>query len=174
MTAPPLIVAEYPTPFGSLVVIATPEDGVVRASGFDSVGAVAATLPSALAARSWTVGLLPHVGTAVSAWLAGDGSALTDVHARQDGSPFFQRAWAAMREIPAGQSMSYAELAEAAGNPRAARAAGTACARNALAPFVPCHRVVRSGGALGNYGYGLAAKAAMLVLEGERPAAVSA
>ena len=76
-----------------------------------------------------------------------------------------QAVWAEMREIPAGEVATYGELAELAGRPRAARAVGTVCARNALAPFVPCHRVVASHG-LGNYGYGIGVKKQMLELEG--------
>jgi methylated-DNA-[protein]-cysteine S-methyltransferase len=63
-----------------------------------------------------------------------------------------------MRQIPPGETWSYAELAAKAGRPQAVRAAGQACARNLVAPFVPCHRVVRSGGSLGGYYYGLAVK----------------
>ena len=65
-----------------------------------------------------------------------------------------------MREIPPGETITYAELAERAGNPRAVRAAGSACARNLIAPIVPCHRVVRSGESrnLGGYYYGLSTK----------------
>ena len=71
-----------------------------------------------------------------------------------------------MRKIPVGKTMSYAEIAKRAGSPDAVRAAGSACARNLIAPIVPCHRVVKSGGALGNYGYGLESKEWLLRHEG--------
>jgi methylated-DNA-[protein]-cysteine S-methyltransferase len=58
-----------------------------------------------------------------------------------------------MRRIPGGETVTYAELAAMAGNPKAARAAGHACATNSIAPFVPCHRVVPASG-IGNYGFG--------------------
>jgi len=90
------------------------------------------------------------------------------VAAEQDGGPFFQDVWRAMRDIPAGTTISYAQLAARAGRPRAIRAAGTACASNLLAPFVPCHRVLRSDGAIGGYAYGLAVKDALLAHEGPR------
>ncbi|MBN2176550.1 MAG: methylated-DNA--[protein]-cysteine S-methyltransferase [Demequinaceae bacterium] len=64
-----------------------------------------------------------------------------------------QRVWLAMRGIPAGEVVTYGELAVLAGNPRAARAAGHACARNVVGIFVPCHRVVSTTG-LGGYGLG--------------------
>ncbi len=70
-----------------------------------------------------------------------------------------------MRSIPPGQTWSYARLAAEAGRPTAVRAAGSACARNLVAPFVPCHRVVRSDGSLGGYAYGLDIKRALLAHE---------
>jgi methylated-DNA-[protein]-cysteine S-methyltransferase len=110
---------------------------------------------------------VPAVSRAIAAWLEGDGSLLGSVPVHQDGGPFHQAAWEALRQVPSGTAVSYQELAELAGSPRAMRAAGQACARNALAPFVPCHRVVKSGGELGHYGFGGPdAKAAMLALEG--------
>ena len=68
-------------------------------------------------------------------------------------------------EIGYGETLSYGELAAAAGNPRAARAAGSAMAANPISIVVPCHRVVRSGGDIGNYGGGIDAKKFLLALE---------
>jgi methylated-DNA-[protein]-cysteine S-methyltransferase len=70
-----------------------------------------------------------------------------------------------LREIPYGRTESYAAVARAAGNPAAVRAAGSACARNPLPVVVPCHRVVRSDGTIGQYGGGPAMKAALLQME---------
>jgi methylated-DNA-[protein]-cysteine S-methyltransferase len=72
----------------------------------------------------------------------------------------------AIYRIPYGQTRSYSELARSAGNERAVRAAGTACGSNPVPILVPCHRVLRSGGALGNYGGGVPMKEALLKLEG--------
>jgi len=72
----------------------------------------------------------------------------------------------AIHRIPFGETRSYAELARSAGNERAVRAAGTACGTNPIPIVVPCHRVLRSGGALGNYGGGVPMKEALLKLEG--------
>jgi methylated-DNA-[protein]-cysteine S-methyltransferase len=72
----------------------------------------------------------------------------------------------AISRIPYGQTRSYAEVARVAGNERAVRAAGTACGSNPIPIVVPCHRVLRSGGALGGYGGGLPMKEALLRLEG--------
>ena len=77
-----------------------------------------------------------------------------------------QRAWLEMRGVHAGETDTYAGLAERAGIPRAIRAAGQACAKNKVAPFVPCHRILRTGGGLGGYAYGIPVKEALLVHEG--------
>jgi len=79
---------------------------------------------------------------------------------------FRLRVQRAIARIPYGQTRSYTEIAAKAGNERAVRAAGTACGRNPIPVVVPCHRVLRSGGALGGYGGGLPMKRALLELEG--------
>jgi methylated-DNA-[protein]-cysteine S-methyltransferase len=82
-------------------------------------------------------------------------------------SPGFRsRALHAVARIPYGKTKTYAEVAKAAGNSRAFRAAGTACGRNPVPLIVPCHRVVQSGGGIGNYGGGPEMKRALLDLEG--------
>jgi methylated-DNA-[protein]-cysteine S-methyltransferase len=103
----------------------------------------------------------------VSDYFDGDLAALDALPARQPGSPGRQRLWELMRAVPAGQAISYTELAERAGLPRtAARAAGAACAANLIAPVVPCHRVLRTDGSLGGYYYGLPRKQWLLRHEG--------
>jgi methylated-DNA-[protein]-cysteine S-methyltransferase len=79
---------------------------------------------------------------------------------------FRRRVLRAIGRIPYGQTRSYMEVAASAGNERAVRAAGTACGSNPIPIVVPCHRVLRSGGALGGYGGGLPMKRALLELEG--------
>jgi methylated-DNA-[protein]-cysteine S-methyltransferase len=73
--------------------------------------------------------------------------------------------------VPRGQIVTYGALAERAGNPRAFRAAATACARNPIPIVVPCHRVLPGSGGIGNYGGGVARKRALLELEGSLPTA---
>jgi methylated-DNA-[protein]-cysteine S-methyltransferase len=77
-----------------------------------------------------------------------------------------QRVLRAIDRIPYGQTRSYTEMARKAGNERAVRAAGSACGSNPIPLVVPCHRVLRTGGALGGYGGGLPMKQALLELEG--------
>lgn len=168
----PLLAKEYKTPFGELAVLMTPEDAVVRASGFRSLGDMALRVASPLIARGWERADMPLIDDVIERWLDGDGDALREVAVNQSGGPFFHEVWETMREVPSGETVSYRELAEAAGRPRAMRAAGTACARNNIAPFIPCHRVVKSGGALGSYGFGgVEMKAAMIALEHRQTAA---
>ena len=82
------------------------------------------------------------------------------------GTPFQQQVWRELRRVPWGEAISYGELAARIGNPKASRAVGSANGKNPLAPVVPCHRVIQSGGALGGYGGGLEMKRRLLALEG--------
>lgn len=73
--------------------------------------------------------------------------------------------WAALRGIPAGEVLTYTAFAERSGSPGAVRAAASICARNAPALFVPCHRVIRTGGGLGGFAWGLEVKERLLARE---------
>lgn len=81
------------------------------------------------------------------------------------GTAFQQRVWEALMKIPRGQTLSYAQLAQSLGQPRAARAVARACAQNRLAVIVPCHRIIRGDGSLGGYRWGLPRKQALLTAE---------
>lgn len=83
------------------------------------------------------------------------------------GTAFQQQVWDALRRIPAGHTMSYAEIAAAIGRPSAVRAVAQACASNALAVAIPCHRVVRSDGNLSGYRWGVERKRVLLSRERE-------
>lgn len=82
------------------------------------------------------------------------------------GTAFQRQVWHALQGIPAGETISYGELAVRVGNPRAVRAVAQACAANGLAVAIPCHRVVRGDGQLGGYRWGLGRKTALLTREG--------
>jgi AraC family transcriptional regulator of adaptative response/methylated-DNA-[protein]-cysteine methyltransferase len=84
------------------------------------------------------------------------------------GTAFQQRVWQALREIPAGATVSYAELAARVGLPTGARAIAGACAANPIAVAIPCHRVVRNDGAISGYRWGVERKHALLEREGAK------
>lgn len=81
------------------------------------------------------------------------------------GTAFQEAIWQALRAIPLGETRSYAELATAVGNPKAVRAAGTACGANPVSIIVPCHRAQRTDGTLGGYAYGIDRKVALRTRE---------
>lgn len=81
------------------------------------------------------------------------------------GTAFQHRVWQALRDIPPGSTVSYSELAERLGMPKAVRAVANACARNVIAVAIPCHRVVRRNGDLSGYRWGVARKDALLAKE---------
>ena len=81
------------------------------------------------------------------------------------GTPFQQKVWSALLEIPFGETRTYAQVARAVGVPAAVRAVGAANAANPVAIIVPCHRVVSTGGKLGGYAGGLEMKKRLLALE---------
>jgi methylated-DNA-[protein]-cysteine S-methyltransferase len=142
------------TPTGSLAVLAT--DGVVVAAGFGTVEQMAERVGDGVAVTQRSD--LGSISRALAAYFVGDLAAMDDIPVEQPGGDFFQAAWKVMREVPAGETITYTELAERVGRPRAVRAAGSACARNRIAPFIPCHRILRADGQVGGYYYGLAAK----------------
>lgn len=84
---------------------------------------------------------------------------------RLHGTPFQEKVWAALREIPYGETRSYKDIAEAIGQPKAFRAVGTANHANPILIAIPCHRVIGSNGSLVGYGGGLDMKKALLALE---------
>lgn len=155
------------TPWGNIVA-------VVRASDETILGAAFGQLPDLVAkAGDQLIDLpikstrrIPFLADSVNNWIDGDPHAFVDLNVEQAGGEFFQKAWSSLRSIPLGEVVTYAELAAMAGSPKAVRAAGSACANNLIAPFIPCHRVVKSGGAIGNYGFGSELKYELLVHEG--------
>lgn len=89
-----------------------------------------------------------------------------DLDWRLSNPGFYRRVLRAAAKVPFGEVITYRDAAGRAGNPRAFRAAGTACGHNPIPVIVPCHRVVQSGGGIGNYGGGPEMKKALLELEG--------
>jgi methylated-DNA-[protein]-cysteine S-methyltransferase len=109
---------------------------------------------------------LGAVTRAVAAYHRGELTAIDAIEVRQRSGEFLMHAWEVLRKIPAGDPVTYTEYAAVSGRPDATRAAANACARNAAALFVPCHRVLRIGGALGGFRWGLPVKRWLLDHEG--------
>ena len=84
------------------------------------------------------------------------------------GTPFQTKVWNAMRKIPYGETRSYKWLAQKAGSPQKARAAGQACGSNPLPILIPCHRVIKTDGSLGGFGGGLHIKRRLLRIESKK------
>jgi methylated-DNA-[protein]-cysteine S-methyltransferase len=109
-------------------------------------------------------GVLADTAAQLAAYFRGELTTF-DVPLAPRGTPFQQRVWAALQEIPYGETTSYGSLAAEIGQPTASRAVGLANGRNPISIIVPCHRVVGSSGKLVGYGGGLERKQALLALE---------
>lgn len=96
--------------------------------------------------------------SAIAAYFEGDLHAIDSLPTATEGTPFQKRVWQALRDIPAGQTVSYGELARLIGNPTALRAVGLANGANPIGIVVPCHRVIGADGSLTGYGGGLERK----------------
>lgn len=150
------------TPDGPFTLLVD-EAGRVLASGWsDDENAVIARLRPA--ERPLEFGRCDETaaGHAVEAYYAGDIGAIDAVDVVQYGTHLQRTGWAVLRRIPPGRPLTYAEFAAEIGAPTAVRAAAAICARNAPALFVPCHRVLRTGGALGGFAWGLEVKRSLL------------
>lgn len=164
----PLETATVDTPAGTFWLAA--RDGALVAAGFvDS----APRLLARLEARFGPVEPLEAddpagASSALRRFLAGELAALDAVPVDLGGTPFQRDVWRALREIPAGSTITYAELARRVGRPRAARAVGAANGANPVSVVVPCHRVVGKDGLRG-YAGGVARKEWLLAHEGTTP-----
>lgn len=158
MTPPPARSASVGTPCGPFTVVVA-SDGAVLASGWTADVADLLPLVHRTLRPAWTApaGQLP-VLEAVEAFHAGEVAAIDRVPVRQRSGPFLEEAWAVLRTVAPGTPDSYAAFAARCGRPAAVRAAANACARNAAALFVPCHRVLGSGGGLGGFRWGTPVK----------------
>lgn len=163
-----LSAAQVSTPVGPLTVVVD-DDMVMRAMGFAEDPAVLTRrLPAAPPRLRADLG---EVSVAARAYVDGDLTAWDALPVAQPGGPFLQEAWRRMRAVPAGQTVTYTELAALSGRPDAIRAAAMACARNQVAPVIPCHRVLRKDGTLGGYYWGLPVKQWLLAHEAKHAAA---
>jgi methylated-DNA-[protein]-cysteine S-methyltransferase len=161
-----LLTSTMTTPIGPLTLIAS--DGVLRAASFTDHPAEAHARMDATARQEdlRRTGDLGPITDALRAYFDGEVTAIDDLPVEQAGNSWFQSAWKVMREVPAGSTLTYRELAARVSDPSNARVAGFACARNQIVLVVPCHRIIRTGGSLGDYYYGLDVKSWLLRHEG--------
>jgi len=160
-----LLLSTLSTPIGNLNLIA--DEHVLLAANLSSLKALKESLSQEDSEKDIkSVSRIPIISDLINDYFDGDIAALNAINVRQPGASFSQAAWKAMRKIAPGKTWSYSDLAEKAGSPAAVRAAGSACANNAIMLVVPCHRVVKTGGALGNYAYGVEKKQWLLSHEG--------
>ena len=160
-----LVSAVQKTPIGNIYLIA--DSGILIAAGFKSLNSLQNRLsPSDKLRKIEALEKIPKISKLIDNYFEGRLDALNLIQVRQPGAQFSQKVWKVMRSIPVGMTISYAQLAKKAGSPAAFRAAGTACGNNLIAPIIPCHRIIKSDGSLGNYGYGVAIKEKLLRLEG--------
>jgi AraC family transcriptional regulator of adaptative response/methylated-DNA-[protein]-cysteine methyltransferase len=159
-----------PTPVGTVLVVASARGLCAVPIGEDQgalLTEVRAEFPAAELVAEHEA--LADVAAALAALATGRGVGEVlplDLH----GTAFQTRVWTALTQIPAGQTRSYAQITTELGAPTAVRAVARAYAANRLALVVPCHRVVRSGGASGGYRWGLAVKQCLLDAERAAPA----
>lgn len=154
------------SPLGPLLLAAT-RIGVVRiAFEREDHDAVLASLADAISPRVLLAPVrLDAVALELDEYLTGRRRTFDVPVDLRLASGFRRQVLTHLRRIPYGTTESYADVALAAGSPRAVRAVGTACATNPIPLVVPCHRVVRRDGALGGYRGGVAAKQALLAME---------
>lgn len=159
------------TPIGPFTAVVN-RDGAVLASGWTAeisqlIKVISPMLtPDELQHRSE----LGAVTIAIQRYHQGELDAPNGIPVRQQSGEFLQHAWEVLRTVPGGKRVTYAEFAELAGRPTAIRAAASACARNAAALFVPCHRVIRTDGGLGGFRWGLSTKQWLIQYESQYPA----
>ena len=155
----------FKTPIGNLYLIA--DQQILLAAGFSGFDDLIPRLsPTDSVREIEQVNEIPVISELISDYFSGDISSLNSIKVRQPGAPFYQSVWKEMRKVPVGKTWSYSDLAKRAGSAGAVRAVGTACSTNLIAAIVPCHRIVKSGGSLGNYAYGVEVKEWLLKHEG--------
>lgn len=152
------------TAVGDVIAVATPRGlAAVRIGSMDHVvNQLRAEFPAAELIRDDVA--MADVMTALAHLAVGRPAPSLPVDVQ--GTAFQARVWDALREIPAGETRTYTQVAESVGSPSSVRAVARACATNKVALAIPCHRVVRSDGSLAGYRWGLEVKAALLSSEG--------
>ena len=168
MTGSPTFSSTIATPLGPMrAVFDGPALVELAFVDMSTIAPAPVTVPAPLPVPTHVAGHLAALQVALDAYFSGRDEPF-DVPLAPMGTPFQREVWSALREIPFGATASYAEIATRIGRPRAVRAVGAANARNPIAIFVPCHRVIGADGSLTGYAGGLERKRALLALEARR------
>ncbi len=158
-----LLASTFDSPIGTINLIA--DGSILLAANLSNLKSAKASLhPDYAGHKIESVKKIPIITELLKDYFDGDITAINGIKVSQPGGSFSQDAWKAMRKVRG--TISYSELAKRAGSPAAIRAAGSACAKNAIVLVVPCHRIIKTGGNLGNYAYGLNKKEWLLSHEG--------
>ncbi|GAA1862411.1 methylated-DNA--[protein]-cysteine S-methyltransferase [Microbacterium koreense] len=157
------------TPDGAFSILSDDDDRVLASGWTDSLQELIVRLRPDARPQEVRDGHT-DAASAVEDYYAGDIAAIDVVAVRQNGTAMQAAGWEHLRRITPGAPLTYAQFAATLGAPTAVRAAAAVCARNAPALFVPCHRVLRTGGALGGFAWGLDVKRALLDREAARVA----
>lgn len=162
-TSVPLLWSVASTDVGDVIAVATPRGlAAVRiGSQADLVREIQGEFPAASLVRDDAA--MSDVMAALSQLAIGHSA--PDLPIDVQGTAFQARVWSALRQIPAGETRSYTDVAQSLGSPSAVRAVARACATNRVALAIPCHRVVRSDGSLAGYRWGLEVKQRLLAAE---------
>lgn len=153
-----------PTPFG-LAQIAWTARGICHLGFFDADGTPCAV---ACLRQEWpNATFLPDDSSALShaATIFESNASARRLHLMLRGTNFQIKVWEALLSVPAGEVVSYSQLAARTGTPKACRSVGSAIGANCIALLIPCHRVIREGGEIGSYRWGSERKAAMIARE---------
>jgi methylated-DNA-[protein]-cysteine S-methyltransferase len=159
-----LTVVTTGTPVGNFHLVLDHMD-VARASGFGAISELAKRLPRELHSYAIRIAEIHPYRAFIQGYFKGDTASLSKIPRTQDGSEFQNSIWRAISDIGYGRTLSYKQLAAAAEYPNAIRAAGSACGQNRLILLVPCHRILKSDGAIGSYLYGAGIKKYLLEYE---------
>ncbi len=154
----------FDSPFGRVLAMGT-GIGICGLAFTQEVGDQAALAD--MQAR-WPAATYLEVPEAIETWVTAAFGGHGDTHLHLMGAPFQIKVWEALLDIPSGYVTTYSHIAERIGNPRAARAVGTAVGKNPISWLIPCHRALRKSGGLGGYHWGLPVKRAMLAWESAR------
>ncbi|MFC3298846.1 methylated-DNA--[protein]-cysteine S-methyltransferase [Arthrobacter agilis] len=157
------------TPDGAFTIIEA--EGAVLSSGWtDAPEDLTGQIHPSIRARAFdpAASALDPILDAVQRYYDGDFAAIRSVRVDQASGPFRVHAWDVLRMVEPGEPVTYLQYAERAGKASAVRAAAGACAKNAAALFVPCHRIIRTDGTLGGFRWGVEVKQRLLDREAGR------